>query len=50
MVTEPLPTVTPPKTEPGFLAAYFSPSLEIVVLVSGSRELIGQSSAMDDCR
>lgn len=41
MVTELLPRVKPPKAVPGALAVYLSRSLEIVVLVSLSRVLMG---------
>jgi hypothetical protein len=50
IVVEGLPKVTEPKAEPGFFAVYRSPSLEIFVLVSLSRELMGQSLAMGSFR
>ena len=50
IVVELLPKVTEPKVEPGFLAVYLSPSLEIFVLVSVSRELMSQPVGMEGPR
>jgi hypothetical protein len=38
------------KAEPGFLAVYLKPSLEIVVVVSLSRELMGNPVDTEDER